>query len=141
MIRIANKILSDINNHVTAKFLNAECVGNYVPTPSVFPHVCVTEDNNYTHTRSQDTGGKERNAVLLYTVNVYSASNVGKKEEAYSIGEIIDEYMQSIGFTRTMMNPVPNQDKNIYRLTMRYKAVVATGEKIGNDTVYRIYRN
>lgn len=67
----------------------------------------------------------ENAASVLYEVNVYSNKIGYKKAEAQEIMSFIDEILAKLGFTRTMLNPLPNlADATIYRLTARYEAVV-----------------
>lgn len=140
MIRISNKILSDIAGRVKLHYPKAECVGIYTQSPSKFPHVCVIEESNTTYTRSQSETGRERHAEISYTVNIYSDAEKQKKEECYSIAEIVDEYFQDVGFTRVSFDSVPNIDKSIYRIAMRYRAVVSVGKEENGEMRYYIYR-
>jgi hypothetical protein len=77
----------------------------------------------------------------MYECNVYSDKENGKKAEAKQIADIVDNAMQSMKFTRTMRSQIPNQDRTIYRVTMRFEAVV--GEPIVNNdgtTTLQMYR-
>ena len=65
----------------------------------------------------------------------------GKKAEARNIANIVDAAMQGMKFTRTFMNPLPNLDRTIYRITLRWEAIA--GEPIttdGTDTTIQMYR-
>jgi hypothetical protein len=67
----------------------------------------------------------ENAARVMYEVNVYSNKDGYRKLEARAIMADVDEILSGLGFTRTMLNPVPNmQDGTIFRLTARYDAVV-----------------
>ena len=114
--------------------------GEYVPAPSGFPSVQIVEDDNYTYRRSQDGQLAEHNANLMYTVNVYTDNITGKKTLAKQIADTVDLTMQGMKFTRTMRSQIPNTDRTIYRITMRYEAVVAEPQTVGDDTVYQMYR-
>ena len=57
----------------------------------------------------------------------------GKKTECKAIIALIDSKMEALGFTRTLMNPVPNEeDATVYRMVARYGAIVSK-----NKTIYR----
>jgi hypothetical protein len=57
----------------------------------------------------------------------------GKKTECKAIIALIDSKMEALGFTRTLMNPVPNEeDATVYRMVARYRAIVSK-----NKTIYR----
>ena len=63
----------------------------------------------------------------MYEINVYSNRQNGRKKECRNILNVADETIVGLGFTRTMLSPVPNlADATIYRLTARYQAVIGT---------------
>ena len=63
MIDIENKILSVVRDAVLAQYPNASIYGEYVEVPDSFPCVTVTEETNYTYTRSLDAELGEHPAV------------------------------------------------------------------------------
>lgn len=141
MIDIENKVIDTVFNVVRADYPSAQCYGEYVAVPAAFPCVCLYEASNTTYKRSLDTDLNEHQANLLYECNVYSDKGNGKKAEARDIANIIDAAMQGMKFTRTFMNPLPNLDRTIYRITIRYEAIA--GEPIttdGGNTIYQMYR-
>ena len=114
--------------------------GEYVDPPPKFPFVTVEQIDSYVK-RSRRTTNIENMDTVSYEVNVYSNKKNNRKSEAISIMAVVNHAMASIGFTRTMMNPVPNlSNSTIYRLTARYSAD-AEEEIIGDDTVYTVYQN
>ena len=141
MIDIENKVIDTVFAAVRTAYTNAECYGEYVAVPAAFPCVCLYEANNTTYKGSLDDSTKEYQANLMYECNVYSDKANGKKAEARGIAKIIDDQMRGMKFTRTFMQPIPNVDRTIYRITMRWEAIA--GEPIttsGNDTIYQMYR-
>jgi hypothetical protein len=59
-------------------------------------------------------------------LNVYSNKKSGKKSECKAIASLIDDEMAALGFSRSMLQPIPNMDDaTIYRMTGRYRAVVS----------------
>ena len=51
----------------------------------------------------------------------------------YAIASIVDEELLKLGFSRTMLNPIPNmEDATIYRMKGRYTAIVSK-----NHVIYR----
>ncbi len=63
---------------------------------------------------------------VIYEVNVYSNKARGKKSECKEITAFIDTQFQMLGFTRTLLTTVPNeQDATIYRMVARYRAIVS----------------
>ena len=75
----------------------------------------------------------ENHVSVLYEVNIYSNKKVGKKAECREIAALIDERMLALGFTRKMLQPIPNlDDATIYRMVGRYSAIVSK-----NKVIYR----
>lgn len=140
MIDIENKVFNDVATVLRQKFDGIYVVGEYLELPNSFPCVTLVEEDNYTYTDSQDQSLKENHATVVYTVNVYSNKTNGKKSEAKKIADEIDGLMEGMKFTRTFRSQIPNTDRTIYRIIMRYTAVVSRGVKNGNTTTYKIYR-
>lgn len=129
MIDVEPMILTRVTKKVHSKFPEASISGEEVRSPSEFPFVSIVEADNYTYENTVDSGANENHAVLMYEVDVYSNKTTGKKAECKAISALVDEEMLSIGFTRTMKNPIKNEDTTVYRIKARYTAVVSE-EKI-----------
>lgn len=132
----------DIENIVYTKIHDAlqgiDVAGDYVEQPSVFPHVSVQEISNIVRSANMDTSKIEQYASLLYSIDVYSAKTVGKKSEAKSIAEQVNTVMEGLGFRRSMCQPMPNVDRTIYRITMRYSGTVH--EYVNGDNITYLVR-
>lgn len=133
MIDAESEIFSQTAEAVRAKFPGIYMTGEYVKTPPEFPCVSLAEIDNAVLRSSRTSGSVENHAAVTYELNVYSNKTVGKKSECRAIAACIDKILQRLGFTRTMLEPVPNEaDATIYRMLGRYRAV------IGKDhTIYR----
>ena len=141
MIDIENKVINDVFTAVRTAHTGASCYGEYVSVPAAFPCVTLYEADNATYRRSQDTDLQEHHARVMYECNVYSDKQSGKKAEARAIADLIDKTMQGMKFTRTFYQPLPNLDRTIYRITLRWEAVA--GEPItteNGNTIYQMYR-
>lgn len=142
---VFNTVVTAVESAFSTDYPGLVCYGEYVAAPSSFPCVCLVEDDNYRYTSSDDEQLQEHHANLMYTCNIYTNNTDGKKMLAKTIADVVDDAMTGMKFTRTMMNQLPNIDRSIYRITMRYTAVV--GEPItvsteGNvtTTTYSVYR-
>lgn len=128
MIDIENEVFNRIATRLREEFNPISVYGEYIKSPAVFPAVIIEERGNNAHERTQDSGSVENHARLMYEVNVYSNKQSGKKSECKSIFKVIDEEFASMGFTRTLKEPISNlEDATIYRMVGRYTAVVAVG--------------
>lgn len=133
MINIENEIFSIVSNKIRAKYPEIFMTGEYVKSPPSFPAISLIEMDNTAYLSTQTSSDVENHASLMYEVNVYSNKTKGKKSECKEIISLIDEEMTNLGFSRTMLQPIPNMDDaTIYRITARYKAVVSK-----DKTIYR----
>lgn len=131
MIDIESQVFTRIATRLRETFDGIYVTGEYVKTPSSFPAVSLVEMDNAPLVRTQTTDSVENHAVLMYELNVYSNKAVGKKTESRMIAGVVDEEMAAMGFTRIMLNPIPNMDDaTIYRITGRYRAVVSKDHTI-----------
>ena len=131
MINIENEIFNIIANAVRRAYPDAYVVGEYVKSPSRFPCVSVVEIDNTAYDRTQSSGSLENHADITYEVNIYSNKTSGKKSECKAIASLIDNELATLGFSRTMLQPIPNvDDATIYRMLGRYRGVVSKDFKI-----------
>lgn len=140
MIDIENLIVNKVYNAVHATYPNARVESTHIEAASAFPTVCVVEDDNYTHRATQD-GSLEDHAVnVMYSISVFT-NDSKRKATAKAIASIVDEVMLDNLFTRTTMMSVPNIDRTIYRIEMRYEAVVAAPVDDGDGNLtFQMYR-
>lgn len=131
MIDVENEIFNTIARVVRKAYPSAFVSGEYIRTPSKFPFVSIIEMSNTAYDRTQSSGGLENHASLMYEVNVYSNKTSGKKSECKAIATLIDNELATLGFSRTMLQPIPNvDDATIYRMTGRYTAVISKDKKL-----------
>lgn len=128
MMNIENEVFNTVANALRAVYGdNIMVSGEYNETPSAFPFVTLIEDDNYEVAETRILGRlPETASSLMYTANVYSNLKSGRKAQAKSIMDIVDEQMHKLGFQRTMRDQLPNVDRTIYRVTARYTQVFQT---------------
>lgn len=104
--------------------------GEYNPIPPRLPCVYISEVDNFN--AGGDSCRAEVATGVMYEVQVFSNLQNGKKSEAKKIAKSVDAVLTPLGFTRTMLQPIPNlQDATIYRMVGRYTATVI------DNTIYR----
>lgn len=140
MIDISNIVLRVVKESVQAVYPDCYFTTTNPDSVSKSRVVSMTEIDNYTYQRSLDDSLYEHHANIALQFDVYSNNTEGKKKEAKEIMDLVDNAMQSMKFVRTYCNPTPNIDRSYYRITARYKAVVAEGVEENGDTIYQIYR-
>lgn len=138
MIDAESFIFSKIAGVLRTDYPGIFVTGEFVDSPAKFPTVTIVEAENTVYQKMRTTT-IENAAQLMYEVNVYSNKTGYKKSEAKDIMDAIDQQFTTLGFTRTMCNPVSNlQDATIYRIVARYTGVVVP-ERSGSDEDLRIY--
>lgn len=133
MIDIENAVFDRVSEKVRSQYPDIFMSGEYVKSPSSFPCASIIEMDNSAYEYSQTSSEMENHASVMYEVNVYSNRKKYKKAECKAIMALIDKEMQSMGFSRIMMNPIPNMDDaTIYRMVARYRAIVSK-----DNVIYR----
>ena len=131
MIDAENEIFSIVAKAVRKAYPSVFVTGEYIKAPSKFPHVSLVEMSNTAYDRTQTDGSLENHASLMYEVNIYSNKTSGKKSECKAIAALIDNELATLGFSRAMLQPIPNiDDATIYRMTGRYTAVISKDKKL-----------
>ena len=131
MINVEQEIFNIIAKAVRNAYPKAYVIGEYVKAPSKFPCISIVEIDNTVYDRTQTSGSLENHADVSYEVNIYSNKISGKKSECKSIASLIDNEFATLGFSRTMLQPIPNiDDATIYRMTGRYRGVVSKDKVI-----------
>ena len=133
MIDVEKEIFSIVSKAVREQYPKIFMTGEYVKSPSSFPCVYLVETDNQIYRNTRTNTSIENHAQVVYEVNVFSNLSTGKKSQCREIMALIDEQLEGLGFTRTMMNPIPNEeDATIYRMVARYRAIVSK-----DNTIYR----
>jgi len=128
MIDCENEVYTRLAKMLREKFPGINITGEYVNSPTSFPHVSITQSDNTVIADRQTSSLKEEMAQVMFEINVYSNKSEGKKTECKSIAKAIDEQLFSMNFRRLAFTPVPNlEDATIYRIIARY--TVATDGK------------
>lgn len=141
MISIENLMVDKVNTAVAslkATYPKLRVVSDYVYTSETFPLISVVESDNYTHLATQDAALKDHAANVAFEINIF-ANDSKKKSTAKKIAAAVDKCMLENLFTRTFMGQTPNVDETVFRITMRYTAVVWPVVN-GNNTTYQMYR-
>lgn len=143
MINIENKVYDTVRtalfNQLGTVYTDLMTYSDYPMELPKFPSVTIVEISNITYTRGQDEHLSDNYGEVTYQIDVYM-NGQNRKTIARQVLECADAAMLGMKFTRTMMAQTPNADRNIYRHTARYTAVVKAGETSGDDTVYQMYR-
>ena len=140
MIDIESAVFDTVYDAVIAEFPGARVDAGYVEKSATFPAVSVIETNSVPIRSTNTDDNAENYTRLYYEVNIYSDKQDTAKSEARAIAKVVDDAMQGMKFYRTMMHQLPNQDRTIFRLYMRYEVVVGIKTDLSGNDVYQFYR-
>ncbi len=141
MIDIESFMVDKVNTAVTnlkTTYPNLRVVSDYIYTAETFPLISVVQSDNYTHLGTQDAALVDHAANVAFEINIF-ANDKKKKSTAKKVAAAVDKCMLENLFTRTFMGQTPNVDETVFRITMRYTAVVWPVVN-GNNTTYQMYR-
>ena len=138
MIDVENVIFTRLAAAIRSAFSGISVYGEYIETPASFPCATVVEADNRVLESTRDLSGVEHYAKVMYEINVYTNDANGKKAKAKEISNVIDNVMAGLLFTRTFRGQTPNIDRTIYRITLRYEAVVREGIEMDGKIVHQM---
>lgn len=120
MIDIENLVYTNIRTAVKAYNNAISMTSTYTDIPSSFPHVSVEETDNASVVSAISTSDREYAANLTYTVNIYT-NTATAKTDAKAIAAVVNDAFTDMGFNRSMKQEMPNIDRTIYRLILRFQ--------------------
>ena len=126
MIDIENYVYTSIRNAVKLYDSNISVSGVYIDVPPKFPHVSIEETDNASVASAIDTSDRERAANVTYTVNIYT-NTATAKTDAKAVAVVVNDAFTALGFNRSMKQEMPNIDRTIYRLILRFQATAWKG--------------
>lgn len=132
MIDVESLVFTNVATPLRSEFSGIRVYGEAIAEPAAFPTVTLVEQDNATYTRTVDSMTSENHATIMYQAEAYSNLSPGKKAQCKAIMAVIDTQMLGMGFTRigNSPQPIPNSDKDIYRMVARYRAVVSKDNMI-----------
>lgn len=149
MIDIENLVYSEASQAIRAQFGETHPnLVTYSTTPNVpegFPCVVIEMVANTPVRRAYTFGNPlETYADITFQTDVYTNNGSDAKQTAKEIFDYLDEYLQQLGFVRTLASPTPNIDRTIYRITGRYigrsdagKLREEDGEEVIHFTIFK----
>jgi hypothetical protein len=136
MIDIENLVYTNIRNAIKLFNQGISVSGTYADVPSSFPHVSIEETDNASVAGALSTSDREYAVNLTYTANIYT-NTATAKSDAKAIAEVVSDAFAEMGFVRSMKQEMPNIDRTIYRLILRFQGTAWKGYD-GVDGHYNI---
>ena len=141
MIDIENTLFNEVATALRANHPNISVYGEYVAEPATFPCVNMWESENMVDELHEDTSAIDNYVIVTYTVQVYTNSPT-KKLDAKALVEEIDTIMTGHHFRRSLLSQVPNIDRTIYRIEVRYRGIVKRTDfqaTESGDTLFQVF--
>lgn len=141
MIDLENTIFNIVATELRTSHPGIAVYGEYVEEPASFPCVNMWESNNSVAVQHEDTSALDDYVNVTYTVQVFTNTPT-KKLDAKTIAEEIDTIMTTFRFRRNLLSQVPNIDRTIYRIELRYSGIVKRTDytpTVSGDTVFNIF--
>lgn len=126
MIDIENYVYTQVRNALKTHDSKISVSNDYAAVPSKFPHVSIEETDNASVSGRISTSDREYAANLTYTVTIYTNTALAKTD-AKAIAVVVNEAFTDMGFVRSMKQELPNIDRTIYRLILRFNATAWKG--------------
>lgn len=125
MFNIQKEIFTDIANRVLATSPECNITNSFVYMPEVFPTVSIVLSGDGTTPNTRDSSHIEKFRDITLTVDVFSNKVEGKKTEAESLMQVIQDRAYALNFN--MVSCIPNSNTanaSIYKITATFTATV-----------------
>ena len=139
MIDIENYMFDKVATQLRTNHDGIKVYGEYVAEPASFPCVNMWESANSVWAEGESDISLDDYANVTYTIQVFTNSQT-KKADAKALAEEIDTIMTRYQFRRILLQQIPNIDRTIYRIELRYSGLVKrTDFGTNGNTIYRVY--
>ena len=139
MIDIENVMFNKVATQLRTNHEGIKVYGEYVAEPASFPCVNMWESSNNIYAERESNTSLDDYVNVGYTIQVFTNSPT-KKADAKAIAHEIDDVMVLHRFRRVLMQQIPNIDRTIYRIELRYTGTVKrTDYGTDEDTIFQVY--
>lgn len=139
MIDLENYVFNQVATQLRHDHEGIKVYGEYVAEPASFPCVNMWESANSVWAEGEDTTALDNYVNVTYTIQVFTNSQT-KKADAKAIANEIDGIMTGLRFRRILLQQVPNIDRTVYRIELRYSGLInRTDFGDENTTIFRVY--
>lgn len=140
MINVENMVFDLICTGVQAVKPEVNVEKQYVEETAIFPCITVQQKNNIPLRRMNTADSAENYTTVTFQITAYSDKVDTSQSECLDLLNLVDGIIQGKGFRRTYISEPFNISRTITRRYSRYEAIIRAPIKVGNDTVYQVYR-
>lgn len=139
MIDIENTLFDAVATQLRTNHEGIKVYGEYVAEPASFPCVNMWENSNNVYAQLESNTSLDDYVNVGYTIQIFTNTQT-KKEDGKALAHEIDDIMLRYRFRRVLMQQIPNIDRTIYRIELRYTGTVKrTDYGDENTTIYNVY--
>lgn len=138
MIDLENTLFNAVATQLRTNHDGIKVYGEYVAEPASFPCVNMWESANSVWAEGEDNSSIDDYVNVTYTIQVFTNSTT-KKADAKALAEEIDTIMTTYRFRRILLQQVPNIDRTIYRIELRYSGLVKRTDFGTDNTFLQVY--
>lgn len=125
MADIENIIINRIDQTLELNGYKDVLGSSYQDIPASFPWVFFEMSDNYEDGTYHKSSRENNYYTVVFEADIYSNKKSGSKGECKDIMSVIDAEMNSLGFERTMAQPMrPTSEMYTARLLVRYRGTV-----------------
>ena len=138
MIDLENTIFDRVATQLRTHH-DIKVYGEYVAEPASFPCVNMWESSNSVWAEGESNTSLDDYVNVTYTIQVFTNTPT-KKADGKALANEIDDIMLGLRFRRTLLQQVPNIDRTIYRIELRYTGLIKrTDFGDADTTIFNIY--
>lgn len=139
MIDLENTIFDRVATQLRTNHPGIKVYGEYVAEPASFPCVNMWESSNSVWAEGESNTSLDDYVNVTYTIQVFTNTPT-KKADGNALANEIDDIMLGLRFRRTLLQQVPNIDRTIYRIELRYSGLIKrTDFGDADTTIFNIY--
>lgn len=139
MIDIENTLFNAVATQLRTNHEGIKVYGEYVAEPASFPCVNMWESSNSVWAEGESNTSLDDYVNVTYTIQVFTNTPT-KKADGKALANEIDDIMLGLRFRRTLLQQVPNIDRTIYRIELRYTGLIKrTDFGDADTTIFNIY--
>lgn len=139
MIDIENTLFNAVATQLRTNHEGIKVYGEYVAEPASFPCVNMWESSNSVWAEGESNTSLDDYVNVTYTIQVFTNTPT-KKADGKALANEIDDIMLGLRFRRTLLQQVPNIDRTIYRIELRYSGLIKrTDFGDADTTIFNIY--
>jgi len=140
MIDIENMVLDLVATGVATADPSVNVTSAFVEEAATFPCITVRQKNSIPVKRMNTADSAENYTTVTIEITAYSDKQNKSQSECRKLLNLVDGIITGKGFERIYLSEAFNVNRTITRRYARYRGIIRAPYKIGDDTIYEVYR-